>query len=683
MLKLFGMQKNIRKNQIMKSSKKGFPGIKIIMTCSLFVLSFLMIPRVFANPAPSGSTAKQILATGTVTDSSGEPLIGATVLAEGTTIGTATDIDGHFSLSVPEGSTLRISYVGYNPGKVKAAQNLSIVLDVAGELMDEVVVVGYGTQKKTTLTGAVGGVKGDEILKAPVANVQQSLTGRIPGLATTTVSGEPGADDVQFWLRGAGTVNGTSPLILVDGVPRDNMRVIDSHEIESISVLKDASATAVFGVRGANGVILITTKRGQKGKLSISTSFEYSIQEMANRPSSLDSYTFALLKNEGLRNDGIPSNDIRYYSDADLEAYKSWQTGDPIDPVGHPNNNWMDILFKKTAPQTRANLVLNGGSDKTQYFVSAGYLHQGGMFATASKSDVGYNANSQLDRYNFRSNIDHQIGKWFKVSLDLSSYIEKVNKPADAGDNIYPWGYVMRPTTPGPLTSENNPYPFEYNGQLYEMPAGMIVVEENNRNDPSPYGNMTRSGYQNEIRAGINAILNLNLDLGFITPGLSTKGLVSFESKGNSVVRASKSYARYYLDRSQEDYVWKLADANNMEDGQLSLSKASYSSYYVNLQWHLNYNRTFNDLHDVGAMFLLQRDYRRTNATVGDGVLPYNVLGISGRFQYAFDSRYLFEFNMGYNGSEQFSPKKRFGFFPAFSAGWVISNENSGVRYPL
>lgn len=656
----------------MKSLKIVSKDLKACFAMVFVAICLCMGMNMYASGAPVHSTET---ASGVVTDTSGEPLIGATVMVTGTTTGTVTDLDGHFSLNVPKGSTLSISYVGYKSEEVKAAANLSVVLDVAGELIDEVVVIGYGTQKKTTLTGAVGGVKGDEILKSPVANVQQSLTGRIPGLATTTVSGEPGADDVQFWLRGAGTVNGTSPLILVDGVPRDNMRVIDSHEIESVSVLKDASATAVFGVRGANGVILITTKRGQKGKLSISGSFEYSVQEMANRPSSLDSYTFALLKNEGLVNDGIAANDNRYYSDLDLEAYKSWQTGNPIDPIGHPNNNWMDILFKKTAPQTRANVVLNGGSEKTQYFVSAGYLHQGGMFATASKSEVGYNANTQLDRYNFRSNIDHQFTKYLKFSLDLSSYIEKVNKPADAGDNIYPWGYVMRPTTPGPVTQDGNPYPFEYNGQLFDMPAGMIVVEENNRNDPSPYGNMTRSGYQNQVRAGVNAIANLYLDLGFITPGLSTKGLVSFESKATSAVRGAKSYARYYLDRSQEDYVWKLADANNMEDGQLSLSKNTLSSYYVNLQWYLNYNRTFNDLHDVGAMFLLQRDYRRTEATGGDGVLPYNVLGISGRLQYAFDSRYLFEFNMGYNGSEQFSPKKRFGFFPAFSAGWVVSNE--------
>ena len=189
----------------------------------------------------------------------------------------------------------------------------------------------------------------------------------------------------MFWLRGAGTVNGTAPLILVDGVPRDNMRVIDPREVESISVLKDASATAVFGVRGANGVILVTTKRGKKGKLEVSASFEYSIQQIAHREETLDSYTFALLKNEGLRNDGIVSTDSRYYSDADLAAYQSWLTGDPTDPVGHPNTNWMDVLFKDFAPQTRANVVLNGGSESTQYFVSAGYTYQGGMFKVTSK----------------------------------------------------------------------------------------------------------------------------------------------------------------------------------------------------------------------------------------------------------------------------------------------------------
>ena len=650
---------------------KAFPRLLLGMSLAVGCIS-----GVSAMPEPQAkATAGQIVASGIVEDSSGEPLIGATVMVAGTSIGGSTDLDGNFSIKVPAGSKLLISYVGYKPVEVAAGEHLRVVLTEDTDILDEVVVVGYGTQKKTTLTGAVGGVKGDEVLRSPVANIQQSLTGRIPGLATTVTSGEPGADDVTFWLRGAGTVNGTAPLILVDGVPRDNMRVIDPREVESISVLKDASATAVFGVRGANGVILVTTKRGKKGKLEVSASFEYSIQQIAHREETLDSYTFALLKNEGLRNDGIVSTDSRYYSDADLAAYQSWLTGDPTDPVGHPNTNWMDVLFKDFAPQTRANVVLNGGSESTQYFVSAGYTYQGGMFKVPSKNQVGYNANTDLNRYNFRSNVDHQISKYLKASLDISSYIEKVNKPARSGDNIYPWAYVLRPTTPGPVTPVDNPYPFEYNGQLSDMAPGMLVVDENGRNDPSAYGNLTRTGYEKQTRAGVNVIGNLIFDLSFITPGLSTRGLVSFDSKANTYQFAAKDYAAYYLDRTQEDYVWRLADVNKTEDGELGLSKSTFSSYFVNLQWYLNYNRTFADLHDVGAMLLLQRDYRRTEATGGDGVLPYNVIGLSGRFQYAYDSRYLIEFNMGYNGSEQFSPKKRFGFFPAVSAGWVVSNE--------
>ena len=370
---------------------KGISVPRLLLGVSLAMST---VASATAIPEPQAkATVGQVTASGVVEDTSGEPLIGATVLVVGTTTGVSTDIDGQFSFSVPAGSKLQISYVGYKPVEVAAGQHLKIVLDVDADVLDEVVVVGYGTQKKTTLTGAVGGVKGDEVLKTPVANIQQSLTGRIPGLATTVQSGEPGADDVTFWLRGAGTVNGTAPLVLVDGVPRDNMHVIDPREVESISVLKDASATAVFGVRGANGVILITTKRGQKGKLEVSASFEYSIQEMAHREETLDSYTFALLKNEGLRNDGIVSTDNRYYSDADLAAYQSWLTGTPTDPVGHPNTNWMDVLFKDYAPQTRANVVMNGGSEATQYFVSVGYVHQGGMFNVPSKDKVGYDAN--------------------------------------------------------------------------------------------------------------------------------------------------------------------------------------------------------------------------------------------------------------------------------------------------
>lgn len=615
---------------------------------------------------------QQITVRGTVVDASGEPLIGVSIMVKGTSSGTVTDFDGRFSLQVPADAVLQFSYIGYKTKEMKAAASMRIVLDVDAEELEEVVVVAYGKQKKVTVTGSVAAIGSEAILKSPAANVEASLAGRIPGLTSIQSSGEPGRDDVTFFLRGVGTTNGQSPLILVDGVPRENISTINSHEIETISVLKDASATAVFGVRGANGVILITTKRGQKGKISVNGTVEYSIQSIIKRPNRLDSYDMAMLRNEALRNDGQAEE----YTQEDLDAYYSWRTGNPVDPYGHPNNDWFDIIFKDYAPQTRANLDITGGSERTQYFISAGYVHQGGMFNVEDKSVLGYDPQSKMNRYNFRSNLDHQLNKNIKISLDLSSYIEKINGGATtdpSGSSVYavmPYTMAFRPTQSGPLTIEG--YPLMYYNELVEAPVGGVMVQKANAMDPSPYGELNRRGYKLETHSGLNAILNMDVDLSFITKGLSTKGLISFESRGVNRINAYRTYAKYYLDTEPDGTkAYHLGIGDTTEDGQISLSKSQWSNYFINMQWYLNYNRTFGTHHNVGAMLLLQRDYREV-----DGAdLPYNVLGLSSRITYDFDAKYLFEVNMGYNGSEQFSPNKRFGFFPAVSLGWVATEE--------
>lgn len=627
-----------------------------------------------AKASTTSITQQKMKVQGNVTDPSGEPLVGVSVKVKNSGMGAITDMDGHFSLEVPPSAILQFSYVGFKNVEAKASrQEMHVTMSNSEDMLNEVVVVAYGTQRKVTVTGAVASVNSDEILKTPTANVESSLAGRIPGLTAIQSSGEPGRDDVTFYLRGVGTTNGKAPLVLVDGVPRDNMSSINSNEIATISVLKDASATAVFGVRGANGVILITTKRGQKGKINVTADVNYSLQEFAVRPKMLDSYTYAQLRNEALSNDGVAPE----YTQEDLDAYQSWQTGNPTDPYAHPNNNWMDIIFKKTAPQTRANLNVTGGSDRTQYFMSAGYVHQGGLFHTESRKSLGYDPQSKMDRYNFRSNLDHEINKNLKASLDVSSYISKINgTAADGGvESVLPWTMSQRPTTPGPLTVSD--YPLYYGGNFLPMDPGHIVVEQNYRTQPSPWGKLNRSGYKLETQSGLNAILTLDLKLDFITKGLSTKGMVSFESKAISITSAYKNYVAYDLETLPTgETVWSLANGTEIEDGTIGLGKSTASSYYINMQWYLNYARQFGK-HDVSGMILAQRDYRHVNEWSGysDPYLPFNVLGVSGRFTYNYDTRYLFEFNMGYNGSEQFSPNKRFGFFPAFSVGWVASDE--------
>lgn len=645
----------------------------VVLSGGLLLATFSALPVAAEEGVPMEIQQQQITAKGIVTDESGEPLIGVTIKVKGTANGTVTDQSGRFSINVASNAILQFSYIGYKSVELKAQRgDMRVMLNSDSELIDEVVVVAYGKQKKVTVTGAVAAINGDEVLKSPAPNVEATLAGRIPGLTAIQGSGEPGRDDVTFYLRGVGTTNGQAPLILVDGVPRDDIATINSHEIETVSVLKDASATAVFGVRGANGVILITTKRGAKGKVNVSGTVEYSLQGIIKRPNRLDSYDMALLRNEALRNDGLAEE----YSQEDIDAYYSWRTGNPTDPFGHPNNDFFDIIFKDYAPQTRANLDVSGGSEKTQYFISAGYLHQGGMFNVEDKSVLGYDPQSTMNRYNFRSNLDHQLNKNIKLSLDVSSFIEKINGSATtfpSGSSVWaimPYTMAFPPTQPGPLTIEG--YPLLYFNELAEAPVGGIMTKKVYSMADSPYGQLNRRGYKLETHSGLNAILNLDVDLGFITPGLSTKGLVSFESRGVNRINAYRTYAKYYLDELPDGtMVYQLGIADTTEDGQIGLSKEQWSNYFINMQWYLNYNQTFAKKHNVGGMLLFQRDYREK-----DGAdLPYNVLGLSGRFTYNFDSKYLFEFNMGYNGSEQFSPDKRFGFFPAVSFGWVASEE--------
>ena len=337
----------------------------------------------------------KITASGVVVDESGESLIGASVIEKGAaTNGTITDIDGRFSLSVAPNAILEISYVGYQKQDIPAKKDMRIIMhpDVAN--LEEVVVVAYGTQKKVSVIGSVASIDRKDLMKSSSPNLSSALSGKLPGLTTIQTSGEPGRD--------AATTNGTNPLIMVDGVAVDDMRSIDPNEIANISVLKDASATAVFGVRGANGVIMITTRRGEKGTARISANVEFSMQEIAFKPERLDSWDWVRLRNEALVNDGNSAE----FLGPDIDKFDSWKTGNPVDPDFYPNNNWQDILFRDYAPMTRANMNVSGGSDKLQYFVSAGYLHQGGMFNVEPKSRLGYNAQSSLDRYNFRSNID-------------------------------------------------------------------------------------------------------------------------------------------------------------------------------------------------------------------------------------------------------------------------------------
>lgn len=622
---------------------------------------------------------EKILLKGTVIDSAdSQPILGVTVLIKGTTVGAKTDEHGRYAISANNNDTLRFAFLGYNTQTVpvRGRSLINVQLATENQNLSEVVVVAYGQQKKVSVTGAISTVKAEDLRKSSSASLANSLAGRLSGLTSIqSGGGQPGRDDATMYLRGAATTNGKGPLILIDGVPRDNIRTLDASEVESVSVLKDASATAVFGVRGANGVILITTKRGKEGSATLNASFDQSYSAFTYEPERLSSLAYIDLRNEASKNDNVVKLP---FSEEVRQKYENPLLGlDPNDPdyanqvkireYMYPNHDYYREFISHYAPQSRLNVNASGGSDKVSYFVNAAYLHQGGNLNTEPQSVLGYDPSSWLDRYNFRANLDYQVTSSLKTFLNIGSYIERVNMPAawlyndDTNwmmrDLIYQAQTIL-PITPGPTTIAG-----------FGVAPGQLV--DPGYLDRSAFEIINRMGYRNEMRSNLNTTLGAEWDLSkTITQGLSIKGMVSYDTRATSAMQAKKSERLYLAQINYETNELSYA-AKRPDETLLSLVKGVDSRYNINLQGAINYARTFGEKHEVGGMILAQRD--NWESTGGD--LPFNVLGIAARATYGYDNRYLAEINMGYNGSEQFAPSKRFGFFPALSLGWVLSNE--------
>lgn len=654
--------------------------------------------------APAVNAADITSVSGKVTDELDEPVIGAVIRELNTQNTTITNIDGEFNMKlVSKKPVLEITYLGYTTVKIPVDKaKLNVVMRPQANDLEEVVVVAYGQQKKVTVTGSVASVGSAEIKKSSEPNLTAALSGKLPGLTTIQKSAAPGEDDATMFLRGVATTNGKSPLILVDGIPRTSMSDIDPNEVATISVLKDASSTAVFGVRGANGVILITTKRGEEGKVNVHGQVQYSMQKFASWPKSRPSYEFADLVNEAYRNDGMAN----YYSDEHLDLYRMWKGGKPTQsqyralyPDGRyrdmsdeqlqyffPNNDWSDVFLKDHSDMVQANVNVSGGSKKLKYFVSAGYVYQGGMYKTESSQKLGYDPSARMNRYNIRVNLDYKFNDWISASLDLSSYIKKYDAPSSDTNDSFDSGstddvtmrsgtILTRPTDAGPVAIEGLYYrdPSDPTNLLPVVP-GSVVHGPDLTYLQSPYALLNRSGTKMSVNSAVNAVGTLNIDLGKLTPGLSMRGVVAFETFGHSYTLSRKKWSAftYELEPAEFDHpVLILREATDPTDGKVVMSRVDQSNWFVNLQAQINYNRTFNRVHNVTGMLLAQRDEKEDVL----GSIPSKMIGLSGRFTYNYDSRYLAEFNFGYNGSEQFAPKNRFGFFPAFSIGWVASSE--------
>ncbi len=596
--------------------------------------------------------------SGIITDEKNQTVIGATIMLNGTGKGTVTDVNGRFTIDAPENGQLKISYVGYEPKIVdiqgKTVLNISIAQSLRS--LDEVVVVGYGAQKKETVVGAISTVKAADIIQTPVANISNALNGRLPGLIAMQRQGEPGRDDAEIYIRGKSTLEGAAatPLCLVDGVER-SFTEIDANEIETISILKDASATAVYGVRGANGVILVTTKRGTEGPAKIQFSSQVGFQNPTRTPKFRDAQLTAELYQEGYYNDNKNADGTGkyFYSKNQLAIIARVVAGTSTadEKLLYPNNNWFADLTQGNAPQQQYNLNVSGGSKSIRYFISGGYFDQGSYFKDLSSQyyvgQKNYDSNYKYDRYNFRSNVDVNVTKDFTATLNLAGRVEKINSPNVTSSVLYSYLYG--------LTSLISPIAY----------PGVGFAELPNMDNPAAL--LTQNGFQNQTKSNIESSIILKYNLDFITKGLKARGNVSFDSQFSYNAVYWEGYDTYKRD-------WSNTDQAVYQQAKKGTALAYTSGTYLNTnkqyeEFGLDYDRTFGKSELTGLVLYNQQEYRN------GAITPYCYQGIVGRATYGYDKKYLGEVNIGYNGSENFAPGKRFGFFPAMSLGWVVSEE--------
>lgn len=621
---------------------------------------------------PEHSFAQNLRIEGKVLDEMGEGLIGVGVVIQGTTNGTITDLDGNFVLpSVPSGTTLEISCVGYKTQQVTVTgTHIDVTLEPDASALEESVVVAYGQQKKVTITGAVSAVSGEGLLKAPVANVANALQGNLPGVSAVQASGMPGDDEPVIRIRGVGSLNSAEPLVLVDGVER-SFSQLDPNEIESISVLKDASATAVFGVRGANGVILVTTKRGQVGKASVTATVNGAMQRISKFIDFTDSYTYGQMWNYTAITDALPMSqwpgtvnisDYSKYADNGIRfsqnVMEHFRTGDM--PQTFPNMDWIKYIMNDSAWQEQANVNVNGGTERVRYFVSAGFLNQDSLFKTFTNNK---NETFDYQRLNYRANLDIDISERSQLSLTLGGRMQ--NRTTMGGGEGFLFRYLQGATP--------------YAGCGIDAQGRHIISDKNlvGPYDRDALSNYYGLGYQNESTNVLNFDLQYKLDLGFITEGLSFKVKGSYNSDYTAQKNRENGYGTglTYVATLDENGNEVLRKENVTWPTPYNEGKWGNRNWYAEASF--DYARKFGK-HNVAAL-LLYNQSKTYYPWDSDGSLyqsiPKGYVGLVGRVTYDYDTKYLLDFNIGYNGSENFAPGKRYGLFPSVSVGWIPSNE--------
>ncbi|MDE5881937.1 MAG: TonB-dependent receptor [Muribaculaceae bacterium] len=636
-------------------------GLCLALACGAGVVSAYAVEPPAALAAPQKGATHKL--TGTVYDQNNEPVIGASVMVKGTTIGTATDIDGKFTLNVPAKGTLIVSYVGYVAQEIALNGQTELRVDLKEDTasLDELVVVGYGVQKKATLTGSVSSVGGEDIKKVSAANLSNTLAGKTAGIIANTRSGEPGEDSAEITIRGKGTLGSTGPLIVVDGVADRSFSRLNPEDIESISVLKDASA-AIYGARAANGVILVTTKRGKEGKVKVNYNGSYSWAQPTRIPKMLNSYQYATYRNEYDADSRHDSPGLTFGQDA-LDHY---QNHDDLDRF--PDTDWWGATAKKWAGRTQHSVSVSGGNEKVSFYSSFQYMWQDALYRKSAQD---------YSQFQITSNVDARISKALSFSLDILGRQEKRNRGVFSTEDLFGKLLTMFPGA-APYYSNGLPR-VGYDGITNNSTVMVTDAPGYNR-------------YKYHI---LNLKPKVRVDLDVITKGLYAEAYAALDFQFNYGKQLNRPYDLYALENGE--YV-------NKRDMTGQISVSDWSDNSLNSTWNvrLGYNREFNELHDINAFVAYEENRYSSHSLSGyrtnflSDLLPDLFAGsdvpddkdnngysnvttrrnVFGRINYTYASKYLAEVTMRYDGSMNFAKKHRWGFFPAFSLGWVISSES-------
>ncbi|MEG1864281.1 MAG: TonB-dependent receptor [Alistipes sp.] len=661
--------------------------IAILAICTLLLTPALSAGgAAVCTAAPAKAAPQSLKLTGSVRDAQGAPVVGATILVKGTNTGTTSGVDGNFSTSLPYAeATITVSFIGYAPQEIPVASRtrIDIVMVEDSKALEDVVVVGYNVQRKATITGSIATVTTKDLKQSPTANINNALAGRMPGLMVNQFSGgEPGNDVSQVNIRGLATYGSKDVITIVDGIERD-MSYLAADEIETLTILKDASATAPYGIRGANGVIVVTTKRGRIGeKPTVDFKASVGVSEPIKFPSYLGSADYATLYNEAIRNDnpGLDPTKLDLFSAQAITNYRNAR-GDNSDGLGY-DYDYFDYAFRPSVTQDYS-ISVRGGTERVRYFILGNYFHQGGNYHFSTKDN-----DNSFSRYNFRANVDVNATKRLRISVDLGARITDFTYPGASANNIIELANTQPPYLPIHIYNNNNGIndaDFENNG------GSLLYADDEHRYNM--YGQLARSGYSTRTRRYINGSFKLSHDLDFITKGLSVEAQFSYDAM-NGHTKAHKvntksianytypGYATWKLDgqgvsawKNDPDYwvkngIFTTANNQTIDAAPSSTLSNADPEGTSRLQARLDYARTFGQ-HNVSAMML----WYQQSKIIGNQI-PFRYTGLAVRATYSYANKYLAEFNLGYNGSENFAPGMRFGVFPAGSLGWVISREN-------